>query len=185
MSENLRLNPEGDKPVIDSSSYVDSSAVIIGPVTIGKNCYIGPQTVIRADEVDEKTGRVAPVIIGDNVNVQDGVIIHALAGTSVEVGSNTSLAHGCIVHGSCKIEEGCFIGFRAVVFKTVIGSGSMVKHGAIVEGVDIPAGKLVPTGEIITSEADLNKLKDVGQAEKKFMEEVVHTNIGLSQGYKK
>ncbi|SHH03921.1 Carbonic anhydrase or acetyltransferase, isoleucine patch superfamily [Thermosyntropha lipolytica DSM 11003] len=185
MSENLRLNPQGDKPVIDPSSYVDPTAVIIGPVTIGKNCYIGPHTVIRADEVDEKTGKVAPVIIGDNVNLQDGVIIHALAGTSVEVGSNTSLAHGCVVHGPCKIEAGCFIGFRAVVFKTVIGSGSMVKHGAIVEGVNIPSGKLVPTGEIITSEDHLVKLKEVGQAEKEFMQEVVHVNMELAHGYKK
>lgn len=184
MSENLRANPKGDKPTVDPSSYVDPSAVIIGPVTIGKNCYIGPQTVIRADEVDEKTGQVAPVIIGDNVNIQDGVIIHALAGTSVEVGANTSLAHGCVVHGPCKIEEGSFIGFRAVVFKTVIGSGSMVKHGAIVEGINIPPGKLVPTGSVITSEADLGKLKEVGHAEKEFMEEVVKTNMELAHGYK-
>ncbi|MBO8158972.1 MAG: hypothetical protein H0Z36_05375 [Thermosyntropha sp.] len=180
----MRLNPFKDQPTIDPSSYVDPSAVIIGAVTIGKNCYIGPHTVIRADEVDEKTGKVALIIIGDNVNVQDGVIIHALAGTKVEVGPNSSLAHGCIVHGPCTIAENCFIGFRAIVFKTSIGKGSMVKHGAIVEGIDIPTHKLVPTGAIITNQDDLFKLKEVGQLEKNFMEEVVNTNIRLTKGYK-
>lgn len=185
MSNSIRKNPVHDLPQIDPSSYVDPSAVIIGPVVIGKHCYIGPQVAIRADEVDPASGKVAPVIIGDGVNVQDGVIIHALAGCEVKVGSHSSLAHGCVVHGPCTIEDECFIGFRAVVFKTTIAKGSMVKHGAIVEGIDIPANKVVPTGAIITSTEDLSKLTDITHALIEFKEEVAHTNIELAAGYKK
>ncbi len=185
MGDSLRLNPKRDKPTVDPSSYIDPSAVLIGPVTIGKNCYIGPNVVVRADEADPGSGKVAPVLIGDEVNLQDGVIIHALAGTTVSIGSHTSLAHGCVIHGPCSIEEHCFVGFRAVVFKSTVGSGSMIKHGAIVEGVDIPSGKVVPTGAVITSVDDLQKLKDIGHAEQEFMEEVVHTNVQLAEGYAK
>ncbi|NLU50411.1 MAG: carbonate dehydratase [Syntrophomonadaceae bacterium] len=185
MQNNVRKSPSGDVPEIDPTSYVNPSAVIIGKVKIGKNCYVGPNVVVRNDEVDEDTGKVTAVVIGDNVNLQDGVVIHALAGTGVTVGNNTSLAHCCVVHGPCKIGPGSFVGFNAVVFKTEIGSGCMVKHGAVVEGVDIPPGKVVPTGACITSPRDLGLLQDTNTEQREFMEEVVHFNVGFSQGYKK
>lgn len=185
MNKNFRKNPFGDEPQVDPSSYIDPTAVIIGPVVIGKECYIGPHVAIRADEVDASTGKVAPVIIGNQVNLQDGVVIHALAGCEVKVGNQTSLAHRSIIHGPCVIEDGCFIGFNALVFKTTIGKGSMVKHSAVVEGIDIPPGKVVPTGAIITQKEDLNLLTDVNHEQQEFMEEVFHTNIELANGYRK
>ncbi len=181
----LRKNPMSDMPEVDPSAYVDPTAVIIGPVVVGKNCYIGPNAVVRADEVDAASGKVAPVIIGSCVNLQDGVIIHALAGCEVKVGDHCSLAHGCIVHGPCVVEEHSFVGFNAVVFKTTIGKGSMVKHGAVVEGIDIPSGKVVPTGAVITKPDDLKLLVDVTHDNIEFMEEVAHTNVELAHGYKK
>ncbi|MGE5403970.1 MAG: carbonate dehydratase [Candidatus Saccharibacteria bacterium] len=185
MSENIRKNPSGDLPQVDASAYVDPTAVLIGPVIVGKDCYIGPNAVVRADEVDEKTGKVAPVIIGDAVNLQDGVIIHALAGCEVRIGSHSALAHGCIVHGPCVIEEGSFVGFNAVVFKSTVGKKSMVKHGAVVEGVDIPGGKVVPTGAVITKPEDLSLLVDINHDQLEFIEEVVHTNVHLAHGFKR
>jgi carbonic anhydrase/acetyltransferase-like protein (isoleucine patch superfamily) len=185
MDASLRKNPAANLPQADPSSYVDPSAVVIGPVIIGKRCYIGPNAVVRADEVDPETGKVAPVTIGDGVNLQDGVIIHALAGCEVIIGSHSSLAHGCIVHGPCVLEEGCFVGFNAVVFKSVVGKGSMIKHGAVVEGVDIPAGKVVPTGAVITKPEDLGLLTEINHDQQEFMQEVAHTNEELAAGYKK
>ena len=128
----LNWNPEGDYPEIDNTAYIDRTAVIIGKVKIGKNVFIGPDAVLRADEPRSS------ITINDNCNVQDRVIIHVLENSSVLIEENTSLTHGCIIHGPCKIAENCFIGFGSVVFKSNIGEGVCVKHLAVVEGVDIP-----------------------------------------------
>ena len=40
---------KGMVPVIDPSSYVHPQATVIGHVTIGKNCYVGPGAVLRGD----------------------------------------------------------------------------------------------------------------------------------------
>lgn len=46
----FRWNPQGDYPQVDKSAYIDPTAVIVGKVNIGKNVFVGPTAVIRADE---------------------------------------------------------------------------------------------------------------------------------------
>ncbi|MBW1800190.1 MAG: carbonate dehydratase, partial [Deltaproteobacteria bacterium] len=81
----IRPNPAGDWPNIDSASFVDPSAQIMGNVHIGPKVYVGPQAVIRADEVDGN-GKVHPLVIKEESLIQDGVIIHARSGTSMTIG---------------------------------------------------------------------------------------------------
>jgi carbonic anhydrase/acetyltransferase-like protein (isoleucine patch superfamily) len=47
---NIRSNLAGVYPKIDPSSLIDPSAQIIGNVEIGKDVFVGPLTVIRADQ---------------------------------------------------------------------------------------------------------------------------------------
>ncbi len=180
----VSLNPSGDRPEYEFSVYIDPSARVIGKVTVGPRVYIGPFAVIRADETPE-SGEVAPIVIGAECNVQDGVILHSLAGESVTLGSRVSLAHGCVVHGPCIIENDCFIGFRATVFKATLGSGTYVGTGAIVEQVHLPAGTLVPAGSVINSAEAAGRLPKTGETERKFMKKVVATNLKLAEGYPK
>ena len=98
----FRSNPNGNRPQVDSTAYIDPTAQIIGNVHIGTRVYIGPNAVVRADETDDK-GQVQSIEIGDECNIQDGVIVHALGGTHVTIGRQTSLAHGCIIHGPCTL----------------------------------------------------------------------------------
>ena len=175
----LRKNPQGDYPQIDKSTYVDSTAVIIGKVNIGKNIFVGPAAVIRADEPG------SAIVIGDNCNVQDRVIIHALRDSSVLIGGNTSLAHGCIVHGPCKISKNCFIGFGSIVFNSEIGRDVIIKHLVVVEGVNISAKKIVESGKAIRDEKDVRELKYADKKIKGFVEKVVKTNLDLTKGYRK
>ncbi len=179
----FRCNPNGDLPVVDSTAYVDPSAQVIGNVHIGPEVYIGPNAVIRADESDDN-GDVQPVVIESGCNVQDGAIVHALAGTQVRIGPRTSLAHGCIVHGPCIIGEWCFVGFRAVVFNAALGDGVFVDTSAVVQGVDLAANALVPPGVVVLSEEDAAKqVRTTSQADMRFRENVVTANRALADGY--
>ncbi|MBL7072474.1 MAG: carbonate dehydratase [Candidatus Omnitrophica bacterium] len=175
----LKPNPHGDSPSVDNSSFVDPTAVVIGAVTIGKNVFIAPGAVIRADEPESS------IIIGDNCDIQDRAIIHALHGTGVSIGENTSVAHGGIVHGPCVIGKNCFIGFGSVVFKTKIGDEVCIKHLAVVENIDIPSGKLIDSASSISSAEDVGSLKRVDDELKKFAKCVISANLELVKKYKK
>lgn len=170
----LRWNPNNDYPQIDKSSYVDPTAVLIGKVRIGKNVFIAPGAVIRADEPNTS------ILVNDNCNIQDRVIIHALGGSFVRIDKGSSLSHGCIVHGPCIIGEECFIGFGAVVFKSVIGNKVYVGHLAVVEGVDILEKRSVPSGSVIDRENKAKALKTISQDQEKFIQQVIDANLRLT-----
>ena len=65
----IRPNPVGDWPKVDPTAFVDPSAQLMGNVVIGPKVYVGPMTVIRADEVDAH-GKVHPVIIQEGTCIQ-------------------------------------------------------------------------------------------------------------------
>ncbi len=180
---NLRPNPCGDLPEVAPSAYVDPSAQIVGKVSIGPGAFVGPGAVIRADETGPD-GRVAPVVIGPESNVQDNVIIHALGGTSVTLGARASLSHGVIVHGPCAVGDGSFVGFRGVVFEARLGENVFVGHGALVVGADLPARACVPHGGRVTTEAEAKRMGAVEASHLAFMERVVRANLSLAAGYR-
>jgi carbonic anhydrase/acetyltransferase-like protein (isoleucine patch superfamily) len=172
-------SPQGDYPKIDKTAYVVPTAVIIGKVKIGKNVFVAPGAVIRADEPGSS------IVIDDNCNVQDRVIIHALKGSLVLVRKNTSLAHGCIIHGPCRIGKNCFVGFGSVVFDAQIGDRVIIKHLSCVEKVKILSGKVVTSGRLIDNQKDADRLKCADKNLKDFVKNVVKVNLGLVKKYKK
>lgn len=174
----IEQNPNGDHPQIDSTAYIHHTAVIIGNVKIGKNVFVGPGAVVRADESHSS------ITIKDNCNVQDRVIIHALTDSSVLIENNTSLAHGCIIHGPCKISKNCFIGFGSVVFNIEIGEEVFIKHLTVVEGVNIFSGRVVESSQFVNSKHDAGELKFAGRNLKDFANNVVKTNLELVGRYK-
>jgi carbonic anhydrase/acetyltransferase-like protein (isoleucine patch superfamily) len=183
LKTSIRPNPNGDQPAVDPTAYIDPTAQVIGNVHIGAQIYVGPNAVIRADESDEK-GQVHSIKIEAECNIQDGVIIHALGGTHVTIGRQTSLAHGCIIHGPCTIGQGCFVGFRAVVYNATLEDGTFINAGAVVQGVDLVANALVPVGVAVTSSEDVAKLTSTTSlANREFMKKVVNANLALTKGY--
>ncbi|MDP8216022.1 MAG: carbonate dehydratase [Candidatus Kaelpia imicola] len=172
-------NPQGDYPQIDKSAYIDPTAVIIGKVSIGRHLFVGPGAVIRADEPGSS------IIIKDNCNIQDRVIIHALENTSVLIEESVSLTHGCIIHGPCKISKRCFIGFGSVIFDSELDQDVVIKHLVVVDGVNIPAGRVVENGKVIRSEEDVKRLKYADKEIKDFVTKVVETNLDLTKRYKR
>ncbi|MEI8344447.1 MAG: carbonate dehydratase [Candidatus Omnitrophota bacterium] len=169
----MRWNSNKDYPQVDKSSFVDPTAVLIGKVHIGKNVLIAPGAVIRADEEN------SAIYIADNCNVQDRAIIHALGGSSVRIGVSASLSHGCIVHGPCVIGEKCFVGFGSVVFKSELADKVFVGHLAVIEGVDIGAGRFIKNGAVVDSQIKAKKLKRVSKTHGEFIDRVLSANMKL------
>ncbi|MCG3181254.1 MAG: Carnitine operon protein CaiE [Phycisphaerae bacterium] len=179
----VRPNARGDRPRVDPTAFIHPTAQIIGNVRIGRRVFVGPYAVIRADEHD-RDGRVAPVVIGDDCNIQDGVIVHTLAGREVHVGRECSLSHGCIVHGPARLGEGCFVGFRAVVFRAELGRNVLVDTSGVVQDVVLGDGVKVPPGRAITSPEAAAALAAAPAEARRFMQQVVRMNVSLADGYR-
>ncbi|MEB3277936.1 MAG: ribulose bisphosphate carboxylase small subunit [Lyngbya sp.] len=174
------------EPKIDSSAYVHSFSNIIGDVRIGANVLVAPGTSIRADEG-------FPFSIGENSNIQDGVVIHGLdegrvkgddgQSYSVWIGKNTSITHMALVHGPAYVGNNCFIGFRSTVFNARVGDNCIVMMHALIQDVEIPPGKYIPSGAIITNQQQADRLPDVTDADLKFSTHVIGVNQSLAAGY--
>lgn len=174
------------EPQIDDSAYVHSFSNLIGDVKVGANVLIAPGTSIRADEG-------TPFYIGNGSNIQDGVVIHGLEQGrvigddhkeySVWIGEKTCITHLALIHGPAYIGNNCFIGFRSTVFNARIGNGCIVMMHALIQDVEIPPGKYVPSGAIITSQAQADRLPDVQGEDQEFASHVVHINEALAAGY--
>ena len=150
----IRPNPVGDWPVIDETAFVDPSAQIMGNVHIGPKVYVGPLTVIRADEVGED-GKVEPVIIEEDCYIQDGVIIHSRAGTTVRIGKQSNIAHGVIIHGPADIGRRCFMALRSSVYASTIEPECWVGLGAFIMRTTIPSHTMIPAGAMVRANSDI------------------------------
>ena len=180
----IRKNPNGDLPVIPQSAFVDPTAILCGKIIVGENVFIGPYAVIRADEV-KPDGSLDPITIGDNVNIQDGVVIHSKAGAAVDIGRNCSIAHRSIVHGPCRIGERVFLGFNSVVFNCTIGNGAVIRHNSVVENCQVPDGFHIPSTSNIHGDTDLALIPRVDPDVTSFSESVTEANLALVRGYKR
>jgi carbonic anhydrase/acetyltransferase-like protein (isoleucine patch superfamily) len=127
---------EGKNPVIGEGSYVHPEATLIGGITLGKNCFIGPGARLRADWCN--------INIEDGSNVQDNCIIHARPDFTVRLGPNSHIGHGSVLHG-CILREHVLVGMNAVIQDLVeIGSGCIIGSGCVIRpGMQIPASKVV------------------------------------------
>lgn len=173
-------------PTIDKGAYVDEFSRIIGDVNVEANVLVAPGSSIRADEG-------TPFHIGSGTNIQDGVVIHGLEqgrvkgddarDYSVWIGKNVSITHKALIHGPCYVGDDCFIGFRSTVFNARIGKGCIVMLHALIQDVDIPEGKYIPSGAIITNQQQANRLPDVQSEDLEFSHHVVGINQSLRQGY--
>jgi carbonic anhydrase/acetyltransferase-like protein (isoleucine patch superfamily) len=190
-------NPKPIYPVIDPTAYIHPQASVIGDVIIGANVMVSPMVSIRGDEG-------MPVYIGNDSNVQDGVVIHGLETTdeqgkpvenhlvdvngkkySVYVGENVTLAHQSMVHGPAYVGNDTFIGFQTLVFKAKVGNKCVLEPKSVAIGVTISDNKYIPAGMIVTSQTDADKLPIITEdfAYKHINEAVVHVNTNLAKGY--
>jgi carbonic anhydrase/acetyltransferase-like protein (isoleucine patch superfamily) len=183
-------------PVIDPTACVHPMGAVIGNVILGKNVFVAPFAAVRGDEGQ-------PLYVGDDSNVQDGVVIHALEteehGKPVEknlmevngkryavyVGSRVSLAHQVQIHGPAIVLDDSFVGMKVLVFRSKVGKGCVVEPGCILMGVSVPDGCYVPAGTVLRDQAVADKLPVITDEYplKNLNKGVVHVNKALAKGY--
>ena len=126
----------GRTPQIAATAYIDESAVVIGDVHIGEHSSVWPGVVIRGD--------VHYIRLGERTNVQDGSVLHVMRDQHpLVLGDNVTVGHGVLLHG-CTIESRCLIGMGAIILNGAkIGTGSIIAAGTLViEGAIVAPGSL-------------------------------------------
>ena len=127
---------KGISPVFGENCFFAENATIVGEVIAGDNCTFWFQSVVRGD--------VHFIHLGNNVNVQDGAILHCTYQKApLTIGNNVSIGHRAIVHG-CTIEDNVLIGMGAIVMDhAYIEKNSLIAAGAIVlENTRVESGSI-------------------------------------------
>ena len=122
----------GVMPRIAASAYIDSSAQIIGDVTIGERSSVWPNVSIRGD--------VNYIRVGDETSIQDNCVLHVDHDVyPCLVGNRVTVGHSAVLHG-CQVDENALIGIGAIVLNGAkIGAGAVIAAGALVpEGMEVP-----------------------------------------------
>lgn len=116
---------KGNYPQIPEDCFVAENATILGEVSLGIECSIWYNAVIRGD--------VHFIKIGNKVNIQDGAVIHATYQKSpTTIGNNVSIGHNAIVHG-CTIHDNVLVGMGSIIMDDcVVESNSIIAAGAVV-----------------------------------------------------
>ena len=129
---------EKRKPKFGKGTFIYKSADIIGDVTIGNNCYIGPGARIRGD--------YGSIIIGDDTAVEENVVIHARPNDKTAIGNHVTIGHGSIIHNAT-IHDWAIIGMGAIVSDWAdIGKWAVVAEGALVKNKQKIPEKAIAVG---------------------------------------
>jgi len=147
----------GFTPKFGQNCFLADNSVVVGEVTMGDNCTVWFNAVVRGD--------VHSITIGNDTNIQDGAVIHCTyQKAKTVIGNKVSIAHNAIVHG-CTVEDNVLIGMGAIVMDdAVIGTGSVIAAGAII----LPGTKVEP-GSIYAG-VPAKKVKDTGEEMKAVIE---------------
>ncbi len=139
----MNIRPyRGRLPRLGEKVYVDPAAVLIGDVELGDDASLWPCVVARGD--------VNFIRIGARTNIQDGAVLHVThdgpytpGGAPLIIGDDVTVGHGAILH-ACTIDNACLIGMHA----TVLDQVHVHKHAMIGAGAVVSPGKVVGEGEL-------------------------------------
>jgi carbonic anhydrase/acetyltransferase-like protein (isoleucine patch superfamily) len=155
---------------IHDSAFVHPAALVYGDATLGPRVSVWPTAVIRGD--------TAPIVVGEDSNIQDGTILHVDPGLPCVIGARVAVGHRAIIHGAT-VEDDCLIAMGAILLNRVhVGAGSIVGAGALCpEGMTIPPGSLVVglPGKIV---------REVTDAERARIRRTVESYLQLQQRHR-
>lgn len=117
-------------------AYLAHNSTVTGDVRLGAGSSVWFGAVVRGD--------VAPVVIGERVNIQDGSVVHCDTGFANTIESDVTIGHRAVVHGE-RVGRGTLVGIGAVLLgHTIVGEECLIAAGTVVTpDTEIPDGMLV------------------------------------------
>ena len=162
---------EGVTPRINKNTYISESVDIIGKVNVEENVNIWFGTRLRGD--------MNNIIIGENTNIQENSVVHVDINSPCIIGKNVKIGHGTIIHG-CSISDNVLVGMGSIILNnakigknTIIGAGSLVTQGK-----EFPEGVL-----ILGNPAKV--IRQLTEAEIESIQRSADNYVSLSKKYKK
>ncbi len=131
------------KSLYEGKHLLSSSKLVI----IGRNCTIHPGAMIYG-----------PTTIGDNVNIDAGVVIE----NSI-IGDNCNISQGCQVMLSV-VGDGAFLPFRSSLFMTTFMDNSMVAQNTCLQMCVIGRNTFIGAGSTFT---DFNLLTFAAESDQR------------------
>ena len=119
----------GHTPQVGENTFLAETAVLVGDVTVGRDCSIWYNAVLRGD--------VNTITIGDRTNIQDGVVLHTIYDKAKHpsqtiIGNDVSVGANAIIHGAV-IGDNCLLGMGATLLDNArIPSGCIIAANALV-----------------------------------------------------
>lgn len=167
----LILPVKNKNPEWGENCFIAENATIVGDVVMGDNCSVWFNAVVRGD--------VNYINIGNNVNIQDGVVIHCTylkAGTTI--GDDVSIGHNALVHG-CILKNNVLVGMGAIVMDNavveefcIIAAGSIILENTHCESGYIYAG------------APARKIKPITEEQRELLTRLPNNYIMYSSWFK-
>jgi carbonic anhydrase/acetyltransferase-like protein (isoleucine patch superfamily) len=152
----MLISYKGQLPRLAQDVYIAEGVKLIGDVVIGTGSTVWFNAVLRGD--------MAPIMIGDRCNIQDGAIGHVNNNQPLHLEDEVSVGHGAIIHG-CRIGKGTLIGMGAIVLNgadvgeyALIGAGSVVTENKTIPSYTLSLGTPAKVVRELT-EQDLQRMK--------------------------
>jgi carbonic anhydrase/acetyltransferase-like protein (isoleucine patch superfamily) len=144
-------------PETEPAAYIAPSADVIGDVKLGEDSSIWFNVSVRGD--------MSSITIGERTNIQDNAVVHVNTGMPTVIGNDVTVGHGAIIH-ACTIGNHCLIGMGAIVLdEAVIPEYSLVAAGALV-----PPGKTYPPRNLLMG-SPAKAIRELTEAELKHIRE--------------
>jgi carbonic anhydrase/acetyltransferase-like protein (isoleucine patch superfamily) len=129
-------------PTLGSRCYIDPQSLVLGQVSLDDDVSIWPFVAARGD--------VNSISIGARSNIQDNSVLHVThdgrytpGGVPLIIGSDVTVGHGAILH-ACTIGNASLIGMCAVVLdRAQVGEHCMLAAGSV-----LSPGKVMPPGTL-------------------------------------
>jgi carbonic anhydrase/acetyltransferase-like protein (isoleucine patch superfamily) len=129
---------DGKQPSIGEETYVSETAILIGDIIVGNNCYIGHGAILRGDY-----GRIR---IGNGTAVEEGAVIHAPPDEECTIGNRVTIGHGAIIHART-IGNNATIGMGSVLsIRCEVGENSIIAEGCAVKQNQIIPADMIAAG---------------------------------------